>query len=222
MKLGTKSVLYGAHAFYLHPWFVALAWWKLYGFPWDPRLWVAFFVHDLGYWGSPNMDGEEGERHPEWAARLMTRWFDPLRRGHTQVMVDGTWSDPVGRWGEFVLYHSRFYAKKHGCRPPSRLCMADKLAVALEPWWLYLPRVILTGEIREYMSLAAVRDPASKYAGEPPTKYEAMGLDLSSRRAWFRNMTEYLRAWAEEHKDGRADTWTPDVREARDDSGVWS
>lgn len=35
MKIGTKSVLYGAHCFIIHPWFVALAWWKLYGFPWD-------------------------------------------------------------------------------------------------------------------------------------------------------------------------------------------
>lgn len=85
-----------------------------------------------------------------------------------------------------------------------------------------LKTVIADGEIREYMSLAAVRDPASKYAGEPPTKYESMGLDLSSRRAWFRNMAEYLRAWAYEHRDGRADTWTPDQREARDASGVWS
>lgn len=51
MKTGTKSVLFGAHCFFIHPLFVALAWWKLFGFPWDPRLWVAFFVHDLGYWG---------------------------------------------------------------------------------------------------------------------------------------------------------------------------
>ena len=53
MKIGTRSVLFGAHAFWLHPWFVAAAWWKLYGFPWDPRLWVAFFLHDLGYFGKP-------------------------------------------------------------------------------------------------------------------------------------------------------------------------
>jgi hypothetical protein len=33
MKIGTKNVLAGAHSFFLHTWFVALAWWKLYGFP---------------------------------------------------------------------------------------------------------------------------------------------------------------------------------------------
>ncbi len=40
MNVGTRSILYGAHAFWLHPWFVAWGWWRLYGFPWDPRLWV--------------------------------------------------------------------------------------------------------------------------------------------------------------------------------------
>ena len=70
MRVGTKSVLFGAHCFFLHPWFVAAAWWRLYGFPWDPRLWVAFFVHDIGYLGKPNMDGPEGESHPELGARI--------------------------------------------------------------------------------------------------------------------------------------------------------
>ena len=37
MKIGTRSVLFGAHQFATHPWFVAAAWWRLYGFPWDPR-----------------------------------------------------------------------------------------------------------------------------------------------------------------------------------------
>ncbi|HWY35166.1 MAG TPA: hypothetical protein VNX68_11010, partial [Nitrosopumilaceae archaeon] len=75
MTVGTKSVLFGAHCFFLHPWFVAAAWWKLYGFPWDIRLWIAFFVHDIGYIGKPNMDGEEGERHVLFGADLMYRFF---------------------------------------------------------------------------------------------------------------------------------------------------
>jgi hypothetical protein len=85
--VGTRSVLYGYHAFYLHPLFVARGWYALYGWRrvqigirsvhdhgatvyvrvWtsllDPRLWLSFFLHDLGYLGSPNMDGPEGERH---------------------------------------------------------------------------------------------------------------------------------------------------------------
>ena len=49
MRIGTKSVLYGAHCVLVHPWFLAVAWWKLYGFPWDVRLWFAFALHDVGY-----------------------------------------------------------------------------------------------------------------------------------------------------------------------------
>lgn len=110
MTIGTKSVLYGAHCFFLHPWFVALAWWRLYGFPWDPRLWAAFCVHDLGYIGKPNMDGPEGETHPLFGARLMTRLFDRLRNGGRPiggvpqdlsqwfVTSDDDW---LGPWGKF-------------------------------------------------------------------------------------------------------------------------
>ena len=36
MRVGTKSVLFGAHAFWLHPFALAVAWWKLYR--WTPAL----------------------------------------------------------------------------------------------------------------------------------------------------------------------------------------
>lgn len=138
MKVGTKSVLFGAHCFFLHPWFVAAGWWKLYGFPWDPRLWIAFLVHDIGYLGKPNMDGPEGERHVELGARIMARLF--------------------GReWGDFSLLHSRYYAKKNG-RSVSKLCFADKLSIAMTPHWLYLPMVTATGEIKEYLKMAQKAD----------------------------------------------------------------
>jgi hypothetical protein len=51
MTVGTKSVLFGAHCFLIHGFFVARGWWTLWGFPWDARLWAAFFIHDLGYLG---------------------------------------------------------------------------------------------------------------------------------------------------------------------------
>ncbi len=188
MNVGTKSVLFGAHQFLIHPWFVAWAWWRLYGFPADPRLWVAFFVHDLGYWGKPNMDGAEGERHVEWGARVMHRWFGP-------------------EWGDFCLYHSRYYAKRDG-RQFSRLCVADKLAVVLEPWWLYLPRVWLSGEMWEYIALAGGKND-SKYKGEPNSKYVSQQIETGTVRGWHRGMTAYLRDWVEAHKDGGQDTWTP-------------
>ena len=130
LSVGTRSVLFGAHQFAIHPWFVAAAWWRLYGFPWDPRLWVAFFVHDLGYVGKPDIDGAEGETHPELGARIMGRLFG-------------------AGWGDFCLLHSRFYARRRG-RPYSRLCAADKLATAMTWLWLYLPMVRLTAELAEY------------------------------------------------------------------------
>jgi len=188
VKTGTKSVLFGAHQFLIHPCFVFFAWWKLYGFPWDPRLWLAFFLHDLGYLGKPNMDGPEGERHPEFAARVMG-FFG-------------------AEWHDFCLYHSRFYAKRDG-RLYSRLCVADKLSIVFEPWWLYLPRVVLSGEVYEYMSMSG-NNKGSKYQGEPNDKYVHMQLETGTIRGWFNAVTHYLRQWVFEHKDLKKDTWTPD------------
>jgi hypothetical protein len=135
MKIGTKSLLFGAHQFLLHPLFLFLAWRKLYGFPYDPRLWVAFLVHDWGYWGKPNMDGDEGQRHPELGGRIMTKLFDQ-------------------EWGDFTRLHSRYYAKLEG-RDPSPLCAADKLVLRVTPRWIYLPAVRATGEVNEYLALYA-------------------------------------------------------------------
>ena len=141
MKTGTKSVLFGVHCFLIHPWFVALGWWKLYGFPFDPHLWVAFFVHDLGYFGCEHMDDAKGEKHVEFGARLMARWFDREQTSTLWVELTDeiTQGIPLGYWGELCLFHSRFYAKKYS-HLPSRLCYADKLVPSLEPWWFYLPR----------------------------------------------------------------------------------
>lgn len=198
MKIGTKSVLFGAHQFAIHPWFVAAAWWQLFGFPWDPRLWVAFFVHDLGYISKPNMDGPEGETHVELGARIMACLFGL-------------------EWGDFCRYHSRFYAKKEG-RKPSRLCVADKLAIAITPAWLYLPAVRATGEIREYMALAKSRN----LAGDPQAgKYSTMNLESEDEKRWYADVQDYVLRWAIEHRDGRDDTWTPDAKTAASDSGVW-
>lgn len=195
MRIGTKSILFGAHCFILHPWFVAAAWWRLYGFPFDPRLWVAFWVHDIGYVGKPNMDGPEGETHVELGARIMAFLFGE-------------------EWGDFSRYHSRFYAKRDG-RRYSRLCVADKLAIALTPVWLYLPMVRLTGEIHEYMALAQKRT----VEGEP--KYASMNLTTNNQEHWYADVQEYLLRWSEEHKNGQEDTWTPRTRKPKSSSGVW-
>lgn len=220
MRLGTKSVLFGAHCFAFHWLFVAWGWWKLHGFKrveighrmandgmggdrfavpeyaslWRPALWIAFFVHDIGYLGKPNMDGIEGEQHPFTGAAIMRRLF----------------GQP---WHDFVLYHSRFLAKQHGARP-SALCMADKFAIVLTPRWLYLPMVRATGEINEYMAKSsAMNNTGSKYSG--------MNLDVSSQEKWHADMVKYVASWIAEHKDGREDTWTPNSKQALGPSGVY-
>lgn len=130
MKLGTKSLLFGVHSFWCHPFFVALAWWRLYGFPWDYHLWVAFLIHDWGYWGCAHMDDDEGERHPEVGAKIMRFLFSE-------------------QWRMFCLTHSRFFSERFGL-VPSALCWADKLSFCSTPKWLYMFQGNLTGEINEY------------------------------------------------------------------------
>lgn len=137
MNVGTKSVLFGAHQFIVHPFFVLTAWLIIYRkFPLPHEL-AAIMTHDLGYFGSPNMDGKEGEDHPERAAR----WWRTKFGGFGLKVAD------------VILGHSRFHAAKNGL-PLSRLFQPDKMATSLYPIWLYLLLANLSGEIKEYMAHA--------------------------------------------------------------------
>lgn len=184
LRVGTKSVLIGAHAFWYHPFAVAMGWWSLYGFPWHPGLWVCFLVHDIGYFGSPNMDGPEGEKHPEIGARI-AKW---LTFGST-------------RFYEECLYHSRHYAKVYG-RQPSRLCMADKLAPVYTPAWLYLWGVSRSGELAEYMA-------NGKKADWRKTGFRtAEMLRSDNPKTWYAGLRRWMIHYAHEHKDGKIDQIT--------------
>jgi len=83
MRVGTKSVIFGVHAVWIHPFFVAWAWYQLNGFPWDFRLWVAFFVHDAGYLFKRDMEGFDGQRHVLLGGRIMGWLFDAYWRDFT-------------------------------------------------------------------------------------------------------------------------------------------
>jgi hypothetical protein len=149
MKIGLKSILFGYHAFWLHPFFVAEAWRRIYGLPFDPRLWVAFFVHDLGYYDCAHMDDAKGERHPEFGAKVMHFLFDWPRflldanGGYVCMAVE------THVWECFCLYHSRTYAARDR-QPISRLAYADKLSFLLYPQWLLKLLYRLSGEFEEY------------------------------------------------------------------------
>ena len=178
MNIGTKSVLYGAHCAIVHPWFLAVAWWKLYGFPWDIRLWAAFWLHDIGYFSKRDMDGTDGETHVELGARIMALLFGES-------------------WGAFTAAHSRYWAKRNG-RQFSRLCVADKLAFVLTPAWLYLPMARATGELSEYMLRAKERQAGSEHF----TALESAQLNSQDAREWLSGLKSYTRRWIEEHRDG--------------------
>lgn len=184
MCVGTKSILFGVHNFVIHPVSVALAWWKLYGFPWDPRLWCAFIVHDLGYWGRSAMESAESETHVELGARIMTWLFGP-------------------RWGEFCATHSRCFARARGL-PVSQLCVADKLAFVLTPPWLYLPLARGTGELQEYIAKSRERRAASMTF----TAEEWTQIDSEDPRLWLEGLKDYTRRWIDAQRTGGMGTWT--------------
>lgn len=188
ISVGTKSVLFGAHCFIIHPFFVAIAWIKLYGFTFDPRIWLAFFVHDLGYLGKPNMDGIEGETHPELGASIMHLFDIPKLSFSDDGYLPMYLIERGNYWKEFSLYHSRYYAKKNGAKY-SKLCVADKLAFCIEPYWLYIFKATLTGEIHEYMSV----------------HHHIVG---QTKKEWHTYVVDYMIKWVEEHKDLKPDNWT--------------
>ncbi len=183
LPIGTKSVLVGAHAFYLHPFFVALGWWRLYGFPWHPYLWLAFFVHDLGYWGKPNMDGPEGEQHPRLGAKIV-------------LWVTGDMD-----WYHFTLFHSRHFALRAG-QQYSRLCVADKLVTHYQPAALYIPMTRLTGELEEFMHHGRKADPAK--VGPDVARM----LNSPSPWIWYKGLRTHMARWAFDHSDLKPDQVT--------------
>lgn len=134
MKVGTKSLLFGVHQFAWHPFTVWRAWRHLYGSSPTWRECVCIVVHDWGYWGCSNMDGEEGEAHPNVGAAIAGRLFGPA-------------------YHDLVLLHSRSLSKRLG-REPSKLCWADKFSMLYDWEPFYLFRARLTGELAEYRANA--------------------------------------------------------------------
>ena len=139
MKSGTKSILFGVHQFLIHPLFVFVAWIALYRKL--PKLHEIFAIitHDLGLWGLPNIDGDEGETHPmimyDWWMDSWIRW----------VFWDAEFRRKVANE---ILGHSGYYCEKMDIER-SKLYKPDKLSVSFYPICLYLLLETLSGEIQE-------------------------------------------------------------------------
>ena len=162
MNIGTKSLLFGVHQFVLHPLVVLLAWLVYYkSVPKFYQL-CAIVTHDWGYWKQHNMDGEEGNNHPERAAK-MWRHF--------------------GKFGENVAGeirgHSGSFASEYGF-PQSKLFKADKLCVVFIPCYLYVVLGSLSGEIYEYMGI-----PNSKLKDLYYTDKRFFSARMAAKIKWF-------------------------------------
>lgn len=131
MNVGTKSLLFGVHQIILHPIFVTWAWRKLYKSWPNWKELVCIIVHDWGYWGKPDMDGEEGKDHPYLGGYIADWLFGDL-------------------WMEFCALHSRWMANRWEM-PVSKLCAPDKYALTLYPKWLYYLLATASGELSEYL-----------------------------------------------------------------------
>ena len=133
MRIGTKSLLFGIHQIFWHPFVVYRAWCYLYGRPTYKEL-ICIFIHDWGYWGKPDLDGSEGILHPRHGAYLAHKWFG-------------------FEYWKLCACHSRSYILKMSIGisglEPSRLCWADKMSFIFEPRWFYLLRAQLSGELKE-------------------------------------------------------------------------
>jgi hypothetical protein len=156
IPVGTKSLLFGVHQIFWHPITVFLAWHELYGWP-NWKECICMVIHDWGYWGCPNMDGEEGERHPQRGALIAWKYLDNRELAYDNGDI----------YAMLCLYHSRHYARAADVTP-SKLCWADKLSIKYDPWWFYLLRAWASGELFEYLDLHA-----------------DMGEQFKTWRAWY-------------------------------------
>lgn len=144
MNVGTKSILFGVHQFVWHPMTVAAAFIRVHRRL--PKWWEAIGIlcHDLGYWGSPEMDGDIGVNHPRPGAAIAAK-------------ICGLFSNERA-WDVyfFCLYHSSHFARIHGAQT-SALYLPDKVCILFDPGWFYLLRSRLSGELDEYVLREALK-----------------------------------------------------------------
>ena len=170
MTIGTKTLVFGVHNVVLHPLAVLICWLRMYGWPkWHELL--AIIVHDWGYWGCPDIDGDDGVEHPAAGARIAYRIVLRITR-NKQLAT---------RTSNLILGHSRHYAKRYNV-PFSKLLGPDKMSAVLYPWYIYIPMAWLSGELESY-----------RY--ETSKLYWATGIGVpvtSLNRTWYAWMQKYI------------------------------
>src|SRR5215211_5017045 len=104
---------------------------------------------------------------------------------------------PLGpAWEDECLRHSRYWSRRMGL-PISRLCLADKLAFALTPAWLYLPMTRWTGELSEYMMRSRERQADDNSF----TDEEERLVRAEAPEEWLRGLQSYTFRWVKRHMD---------------------
>lgn len=149
MRIGTKSLLFGVHQFIWHPITVIRAWRWLYSVEptFDQK--ICIWLHDIGYWGCDDLDGQCGKSHPVRGALL------------AEKLVYWRWKywkrkpEQISRFRAYNCFfltamHSSSYAKLCG-EHTSALFLPDKASILCEPRWCYMLRARLTGEWREFV-----------------------------------------------------------------------
>jgi hypothetical protein len=132
-------------------------------------------LHDIGYFARDEMDGPSGEEHVVLGARMMGWLFGPV-------------------WADECYRHSRYWSRRMGL-PVSRLCLADKLAFAMTPAWLYIPMARWTGELAEYMERSKERQGGDRsFTGQ-----ELMLLESGTAADWLRGLQSYTLRWVDQH-----------------------
>jgi hypothetical protein len=128
-------------------------------------------------------------------------WDDHWLFGWITRLCNRRWGhEPEGMsWGNFCLFHSRYFANSLG-HSFSRLCVADKLAFATTPRWLYLPMVRATGEIREYV----------ENASKMQTKHFPTHDFTDDLAGWHEALRRYQMKWVARHRKAHdCDHWAP-------------
>lgn len=139
LSQGTQTLLVGVHHWLWHPICVYRAWCVLYGARPTWQETICIIVHDWGYAGCDPVEGENGDQHAFRSSALpIIRWLD---RGDT------------GRYAKLVRGHSRFMASQYG-EEPSKLCWADKMAFAYDPWWWFAFRAWCSSELEDLRTIS--------------------------------------------------------------------